>query len=138
MSADLTIAHDQLWPREPQFRYRLYNLGPDGSLEVLSAAPELGGVTLALRCRLEEEGPLVGLVGILDTHPYDQPGTWVVNPFRPVVAAPAPHVIDLAQLRADCEYDPEEDGSVDDLIAYKDALEDLLGTIPGVEVRFDG
>jgi len=30
------------------------------------------------------------------------------------------------ELRAQCDYDPEQDGSVDDLIAYKDALEDAL------------
>jgi hypothetical protein len=32
-------------------------------------------------------------------------------------------------LRASCEYDPEADGSVDDLIGYKDALEDRLGAV---------
>ena len=31
----------------------------------------------------------------------------------------------IEQLREDCEYDPEEDCPLDDLIAYKDALEDF-------------
>jgi hypothetical protein len=31
----------------------------------------------------------------------------------------------LSELRASCEYDPYEEGPVDALIAYKDALEDL-------------
>lgn len=75
-----TSLHDGLWPREPQFRYRLYlRQGP--LLEVLSCAPELGGIGRALAARLEEEGPVEGQVGVLDTHPYDGPGTWLVNPF---------------------------------------------------------
>lgn len=36
----------------------------------------------------------------------------------------------VEQLQKECEYDPDGDGSVDDLIAYKDALEDLVGSIP--------
>lgn len=30
----------------------------------------------------------------------------------------------IERLRKECSYDPEAEGSVDDLIAYKDALED--------------
>lgn len=33
----------------------------------------------------------------------------------------------IADLREECGYDPEGEGSVDDLIAYKDALEDAYG-----------
>lgn len=35
----------------------------------------------------------------------------------------------LEQLGRDCEYNEEEDGSVDDLIDYKNALEEALGTL---------
>jgi len=38
----------------------------------------------------------------------------------------------IEQLQEECEYDPEGDGSVDNLIAYKDALEDIVGRIDGV------
>lgn len=31
----------------------------------------------------------------------------------------------IEQLQRDCEYDPDGDSPVDNLIAYKDALEDL-------------
>lgn len=32
----------------------------------------------------------------------------------------------IEEIRADCEYDPDQEGSVDDLIAYKEAIEDQL------------
>lgn len=35
----------------------------------------------------------------------------------------------IEKLRDECGYDPDQDGSVDDLIAYKDALEDLLARV---------
>lgn len=35
----------------------------------------------------------------------------------------------IEQLQRDCEYDPEGESSVDELIAYKDALEDLVGSV---------
>lgn len=79
-SIALTFTHDELWPREPRYRYRLYLRGPDG-LEILNAAPDLGGIGLALATRLDEDGPLEGLVGVLDTHPYgSHAGSWMVNP----------------------------------------------------------
>lgn len=36
----------------------------------------------------------------------------------------AEHTLD--EMRSDCNYHPEKEGDVDDLIAYKDALEDKL------------
>lgn len=74
------MLENDLWPREPVFRYRLYRRDGD-HLEVLAAAPELGGVGCALAAHLEEEGPVVGTIGVLDTHPYDRSGTWLVSPF---------------------------------------------------------
>lgn len=71
-----TISHDDLWPRTPDYRYRLYLLADDG-LRVLSAAPELEGATLALAVYVAEEGPPEGLVGILDA--IDR--RWLVCPF---------------------------------------------------------
>lgn len=56
---------------------------------------------------------------------------------------PAVHRIDLDALRAECEYHPDEDGSVDNLIDYKNALEDLVGSLDGkgpllLEVKLTG
>lgn len=44
----------------------------------------------------------------------------------------------IDQLRADCGYHPEAEGSVDDLIAYKDALEDLIGRVDEVALANSG
>jgi hypothetical protein len=35
----------------------------------------------------------------------------------------------IADLQAECEYDPEGDSTIDSLIAYKDALEDLYASL---------
>ena len=35
----------------------------------------------------------------------------------------------IATMQADCGYDPAAEGSVDDLIAYKDALEDAFASM---------
>lgn len=86
-----TIAHDDLWPRTPDYRYRLYLLADDG-LRVLSAAPELEGATLALAVHIQEEGPPEGLIGILDATER----RWLVNPFtrqRSVLREDAPSAV---------------------------------------------
>lgn len=41
----------------------------------------------------------------------------------------------LARLRQECEYHPLDEGSVDGLIAYKDALEDRYAAILGDDLR---
>lgn len=50
------------------------------------------------------------------------------NPFVSTRTRPGtPNIVDeLEALRRDCDYDPEGDSPLDALIAYKDALEDVL------------
>lgn len=38
----------------------------------------------------------------------------------------------VEKLQEECEYDPEGDSTVDNLIAYKDALEDLVYAVDGI------
>lgn len=71
-----TFTHDELWPREPQFRYRLYLKDAHG-LQVLNAAPEVQGATLALATRIEESDMPAGIVGLLDATEH----RWILNPF---------------------------------------------------------
>lgn len=38
----------------------------------------------------------------------------------------------IEELQQECDYDPEGDSPVDNLIAYKDALEDLVGQVDSI------
>jgi hypothetical protein len=44
---------------------------------------------------------------------------------RGIVKTPR-RLVAIEEIRADREYDPDQEGSVDDLIASKDAIEDQL------------
>lgn len=44
----------------------------------------------------------------------------------------------ITQLQEECEYDPEGEGSVDDLIGYKDALEDLVYRVDAIMLANSG
>lgn len=62
-------------------------------------------------------------------------GKWSTNPNAPpmagdpisrgIVKTPR-RLVAIEEIRADREYDPDQEGSVDDLIASKDAIEDQL------------
>lgn len=73
---DYVIAHDDLWPRVPMYRYRLYAWRPDGH-DVLAATPSMGGIGVALLALHEDQrrtgGTLgdLGRVGVLDVLPDD-------------------------------------------------------------------
>lgn len=80
---------DELWPRIPDYRYRIYAV-TDGVRRVLGAAPDMAGVGLAIGTWHEEaleQGRRLadeGRIGILDTMPGGEPhpaGDWVVLPW---------------------------------------------------------
>ncbi len=80
---------DDVWPRTPEYRFRLYAFTDDGH-EILAAAPDAGGVGQAIITLHEDEkeagGRLAdrGHIGILDVCPGGKPGRrgeWVLLPF---------------------------------------------------------
>lgn len=88
MPAYLTT--DELWPRIPDYRYRVYAVAGGAPLRVLGAAPDMAGVGLAIGTwhedakavgrRLADEGT----IGILDVMPDGEPhpvGEWIVLPW---------------------------------------------------------
>ena len=73
------LTTDELWPREPAYRYRLYARIRD-DLQVLAAAADLPSIGQAIATIDEEtEGGLVelGRIGILDAIRH----RWVVKPW---------------------------------------------------------
>lgn len=81
------IDSDDLWPRIPEMRYRVY-AQRDGELQVLAAAPTPQGAGLAL-VTLHDDAkqtggtlPGVGKIGLLDVRPGEPTGEWIVNPFE--------------------------------------------------------
>jgi len=87
MSADLNL---DLWPRIPEFRYRLYARRGD-ELEVLAACPTPGGIGNALVTLNEDEKAVgrrlsdKGVIGVLDVLPDGRrstaTGEWIASPF---------------------------------------------------------
>jgi hypothetical protein len=85
------VAHgdEALWPRIPEFRYRLYAVLPGCSPEVLAAAPDMEGIGVAILTLHEDEkqagGCLAdrGRIGVLDTAPAPgrASGEWIVLPW---------------------------------------------------------
>lgn len=86
------IEHDELWPREPLFRYRLYSRRGQ-EFQVVAVSEDLGGIGLALGT-LHEDCKEVGstfaqsygMAGILDTCPGGEPreiGEWILLPWAP-------------------------------------------------------
>ena len=85
----MTITTDELWPRTPLFRYRLYAV-PDTTMEILAAAPTMGGIGIAINELHEDEkqaGQRLadrGRIGVLDVCPggkIHDTGEWIVLPF---------------------------------------------------------
>lgn len=86
------LTEDDVWPRVPEYRYRLY-ARRGLRLEVLAAAPDPGGIGAAIVQLHEDEkaarpgGRLAdrGVIGVLDVLP-DRPSTaegeWIVLPWQ--------------------------------------------------------
>lgn len=82
---------DELWPRDLEHRYRLVVVkGPQGYPEVLAAAPDPGGLGLAIITLHEDakaDGRRLideGRVGVLDVMPGGErssKGEWIVLPW---------------------------------------------------------
>lgn len=76
------IAHDEIWPRDDEHRFRLYGLA-DGVQTVLAAAPTLEAIGTAigqLHADMKEGGLRLadlGAIGILDAVERE----WIVNPY---------------------------------------------------------
>lgn len=89
-----TIAHDKLWPRDEEHRYRVYARKGD-DLTVLFATPDAGGVGVGLitfhddlksvdRTLADE-----GRIGVFDTMPGGElspKGEWIVKPWDRVAS----------------------------------------------------
>jgi hypothetical protein len=83
----MTLTSDQLYPRDAEHRYRIYEKNQDGDLRVLAATPTAAGIGVALVQLYEDQGSLeeigeprhaLGPIGILDTIERK----WIVHPFR--------------------------------------------------------
>lgn len=80
---------DVLWPRIPEYRYRIYAVTGDSQV-VLAAAPDPAGIGVAL-VTLHEDAKAAGRrladegrIGVLDVLP-DDPGVksdWIVLPWE--------------------------------------------------------
>ncbi len=83
MTDPIVLSTDDLYPRTPEMRYRLYALRGDDLGVPLAAAPDVAGLGTAIQCFHEEAREnglpgLEGIVGILDTIE----GVWVALPWR--------------------------------------------------------
>lgn len=85
-----TIDHDDLWPRTPENRYRIYAVKGPGEMEVIATAEDAGGIGQALVGLNEDEKSRNrrlydrGRIGVLDTMPGGNPsphGEWIVLPW---------------------------------------------------------
>lgn len=81
-------AHDILYPRDAEHRYRIYAVN-DTELEVLASSPTAGGVGQALvtiHADMKEHGMALsdlGAIGVLDVLGGDKPtGEWIVLPWQ--------------------------------------------------------
>jgi len=87
----VVLTTDDLWPRVPAFRYRIYARRANGELDVLAAAPDAGGIGQAI-VTLDNDagevgGSLVdeGSLGVLDVMPGGEPsgtGRWLFKPWQ--------------------------------------------------------
>lgn len=90
LAEPFTMSIDDLWPRDPEHRYRIYAVVGD-ERTVLAAASTPQGVGLALVTLHEDEVLIgrrlsdLGRIGVLDTMPGGQPGLdgdWIVLPYE--------------------------------------------------------
>lgn len=80
------IDSDDLWPRTPEYRYRLYARRGD-DLEVLAASPSSQGLGSAI-VHLDEDAVEAGRsladegqLGVLDVCSGGSRGRWIVKPW---------------------------------------------------------
>lgn len=87
----MTRAHFELWPRVPEYRYRLYGRLGRRELTVLATAPDMAGIGAAIG-QLHEDAKEAGgagigdhgQLGILDVLPsgVSARGEWIVLPWN--------------------------------------------------------
>lgn len=86
----LSMTVDEIWPRTPEFRYRLYAVVGD-ERALLAAAPDGAGIGVAIVTLNEDQKEIgctlsdLGAIGILDVMPNGEPsptGEWIVNPWQ--------------------------------------------------------
>lgn len=88
MKKEFGLADDELWPRTPEYRYRIYGrVGRE--LQVLAVASDAGGVGAALVQLHDDQKMLgrrladLGQIGVLDVLPDERGrGDWIVLPWN--------------------------------------------------------
>lgn len=80
---DPLFTWDELAPRRPEERFRIYRHTIDAPLELIATCPSPESVGVAL-CTLVAEGEFDrAAVGVLDSNGSDDtPGKWIVNPWE--------------------------------------------------------
>lgn len=88
----MEITNDDLWPRVPEYRYRLVAVSGQDEMSVLAAAPDAGGLGEAI-VQLHEDARETnpdarmydaGRIGVLDVMPDGEvspTGEWVILPW---------------------------------------------------------